>query len=69
MTSRTQGQSPWRRIVVAGNVVVGWSLVLLVLATLAAMAAAVYVSSAGQAYGDIVADWWADLRFWLTGLF
>jgi len=45
------------------------SLVLLVLATLAAMAAAVYVSSAGQAYGDIVADWWADLRFWLTGLF
>jgi uncharacterized membrane-anchored protein len=46
-----------------------WSLVLLVIATLAAMAAAVYVSSAGQAYGDIVADWWADLRFWLTGLF
>ena len=46
-----------------------WSLVLLVLATLVAMAAAVYVSSAGQAYGDIVADWWADLRFWLTGLF
>ena len=46
-----------------------WSLVLLVLATLAAMAAAVYVSSAGQAYGDIVADRWADLRFWVTGLF
>ena len=47
----------------------GWSLVLLVLATLVAMAAAVYVSSAGQAYGDIFADRWADLRFWLTGLF
>ena len=46
-----------------------WSLVLLVLATLVAMSAAVYVSSAGQAYGDILADWWADLRFWLTGLF
>lgn len=46
-----------------------WSLLVLVLATLAAMAAAVYVSSAGQAYGDIVADVWADFRFWLTGLF
>jgi uncharacterized membrane-anchored protein len=46
-----------------------WSLVLLVLATVAAMAAAVYVSTAGQAYGDIVADWWADLEFWVTGLF
>ena len=46
-----------------------WSLLLLVLATVAAMAAAVYVSSAGQAYGDLVADWWADLRFWFQGLF
>jgi uncharacterized membrane-anchored protein len=46
-----------------------WSLVLLVLATLVAIAAAVYVSAAGQAYGDIIADWWADLRFWITGLF
>jgi uncharacterized membrane-anchored protein len=45
------------------------SLLLLVLATLVAMAAAVYVSSAGQAYGDILADWWAGIRFWLTGLF
>lgn len=45
------------------------SLLLLVLATLVAMAAAVYVSSAGQAYGDIFADWWAGIRFWLTGLF
>jgi uncharacterized membrane-anchored protein len=45
------------------------SLLLLVLATLAAMAAAVYVSSAGQAYGDIFADRWAGIRFWLTGLF
>ena len=45
-----------------------WSLLLLVLATLAAMAAAVYVSTAGHAYGDIVADWWADLRFRLDGL-
>jgi uncharacterized membrane-anchored protein len=46
-----------------------WSLVLLVLATLAAMAAALYVSAAGQAYGDLVADAWADFRFWLSGLF
>ncbi|HWH29141.1 MAG TPA: putative cytokinetic ring protein SteA [Mycobacteriales bacterium] len=46
-----------------------WSLLLLVLATVAAMAAAVYVSSAGQAYGDLVADWWADVRFWFEGLF
>ena len=46
-----------------------WSLVLLVLSTLIAMAAAVYVSSAGQAYGDLVADAWADFVFWLRGLF
>jgi uncharacterized membrane-anchored protein len=45
-----------------------WSLVLLVLATLAAMTAALYVSAAGQAYGDLVADAWADFRFWLSGL-
>ena len=45
-----------------------WSLVLLVLSTLIAMAAAVYVSSAGQAYGDLVADGWADFVFWLRGL-
>jgi uncharacterized membrane-anchored protein len=46
-----------------------WSLLLLVLATIAAMAAAVYVSTAGQAYGELVADWWADVRFWFQGLF
>ncbi|HVM27618.1 MAG TPA: putative cytokinetic ring protein SteA [Mycobacteriales bacterium] len=46
-----------------------WSLLLLVLATVAAMAAAVYVSVAGQAYGDLLADWWADIRFWFQGLF
>jgi uncharacterized membrane-anchored protein len=46
-----------------------WSLVLLVLATLAAMAAAVVVSSAGQAYGELIADRWNDLTFWFDGLF
>lgn len=46
-----------------------WSLVALVLATLIAMAAAVFISSAGQAYGDLVADAWADFRFWLRGIF
>ncbi len=46
-----------------------WSLVWLVLATLLAMAAAVFVSSAGQAYGDLVADAWNDLVFWVQGLF
>ena len=46
-----------------------WSLVLLVLATLIAMAAAVSVSSAGQAYGDLLADAWASFVFWVQGLF
>jgi uncharacterized membrane-anchored protein len=46
-----------------------WSLVLLVLATLIAMAAAVFVSSAGQAYGDLAADAWASFVFWLRGVF
>ncbi|MCW2616726.1 MAG: thiamine pyrophosphokinae, catalytic region [Frankiales bacterium] len=46
-----------------------WSLVALVLATLVAMAAAVYVSSAGQAYGDLIADAWASFLFWLEGIF
>jgi len=46
-----------------------WSLLLLVLATLIAMAAAVFVSSAGQAYGDLLADGWKDLVFWVEGLF
>lgn len=46
-----------------------WSLVWLVLATLIAMAAAVFVSSAGQAYGDLLADEWASFVFWFRGLF
>jgi uncharacterized membrane-anchored protein len=45
-----------------------WSLVALVLATLVTMAAAVYVSSVGQAYGDLIVDVWADLVFWVQGL-
>ena len=46
-----------------------WSLLLLVLATLIAMAAAVFVSSAGQAYGDLLQDAWASFVFWVEGLF
>jgi uncharacterized membrane-anchored protein len=46
-----------------------WSLVALVLATLVTMAAAVYASSAAQAYGDLLADAWASFRFWFRGLF
>ncbi len=46
-----------------------WSLLLLVLSTLVAVTAAVLVSSAGQAYTTLLADQWADLRFWLSGLF
>ena len=46
-----------------------WSLVLLVLATLVTMAAAIYVSSAAQAYGDLLADAWSSFYFWITGLF
>ena len=45
-----------------------WSLVALVLATLIAMAAAVFISSAGQAYGDLMADAWADFLFWVREL-
>ncbi|MEX2290848.1 MAG: putative cytokinetic ring protein SteA [Mycobacteriales bacterium] len=47
----------------------GWSLVLLVLATLVAMAAAVSVSAAGQAYGSLLTDVWASFVFWIQGLF
>ena len=46
-----------------------WSLVLLVLATLIAMAAAVFVSSAGQAYGDLAIDAWDSFFFWMRGVF
>ncbi|MBW3647914.1 MAG: hypothetical protein KY440_09085, partial [Actinobacteria bacterium] len=46
-----------------------WSLVLLVLATLVTMAAAIYVSSAAQAYGDLLSDAWSSFYFWITGLF
>jgi uncharacterized membrane-anchored protein len=46
-----------------------WSLVALVLATLVTMAAAVYASSAAQAYGDLVADAWSSFWFWVRSLF
>ena len=46
-----------------------WSLVALVLATLVAMAAAISVSGAGQAYGDLIADTWSSFTFWVRGLF
>ncbi len=46
-----------------------FSLVLLVLATLITMAAAVLVSTAGRAYGTLLADDVHDFLFWLSGLF
>ena len=46
-----------------------WSLVMLVLATLVAMVAALSVSGAGQAYGDLIVDAWASFVFWVRGLF
>ena len=45
------------------------SLVLMVLATIVAMAAVVSVSSAGSAYANLVADQFHDVTFWLRGLF
>ena len=46
-----------------------WQLLFLVLATLIAMAAAVAVSSAGQAYGALIGDQVHDLLFWLRSTF
>jgi uncharacterized membrane-anchored protein len=46
-----------------------WSLVLLVASTLAAMAAAVAVSSAGRAYSALVGDQWHSFLFWFGSLF
>ena len=44
------------------------SLLLLVLASLVAMAAAVLVSSVGRTYGHLLADQWGDFAFWLSRL-
>ena len=44
------------------------ALLLLVAATLAAMAAAVFVSSAGKLYAALLADKLHDLSFWLSSL-
>ncbi len=46
-----------------------WSLVALVLATLVTMSAAIYASSAAQAYGDLLGDAWASFWFWFRDLF
>jgi uncharacterized membrane-anchored protein len=46
-----------------------WALLLLVASTLATMAAAVAVSSAGKAYSALVGDQWHSFLFWLTSLF
>jgi uncharacterized membrane-anchored protein len=47
----------------------GWSLVLLVLASLAAMVAALAWSSVGKAYGDFLNDQWHSFLFWLSSIF
>jgi len=46
-----------------------WSLVALVLATVVAMAAALYVTAVGEAYGYLLADAWASFWFWADTLF
>jgi uncharacterized membrane-anchored protein len=46
-----------------------WSLVLLIASTLATMAAAVFVSSAGRAYTALLDDQWHSFLFWLSSLF
>jgi len=45
------------------------SLLLLVLATLIAMVAAVFASTAGRTYLDLVVESWDSFVFWLEGLF
>jgi uncharacterized membrane-anchored protein len=46
-----------------------WALVLLIASSLATMAAAVWVSSAGRAYSALVDDQWHSFLFWLSSLF
>ena len=46
-----------------------WALVLLIASSLATMAAAVFVSSAGRAYTALVDDQWHSFLFWLSSLF
>jgi uncharacterized membrane-anchored protein len=46
-----------------------WALVLLIASSLATMAAAVFVSSAGRAYTALVDDEWHSFLFWLSSLF
>ena len=46
-----------------------WALVLLIAASLATMAAAIAVSSAGRAYTALVGDQWHSFWFWLSSLF
>jgi uncharacterized membrane-anchored protein len=46
-----------------------WSLVFLIASTLATMAAAVFVSSAGRAYTALLDDQWHSFLFWLSSLF
>jgi uncharacterized membrane-anchored protein len=47
----------------------GSSLLLLVLSAIAAMAAAVAVSTVGKAYLSVAAEWWANLMFEVSQLF
>jgi len=49
--------------------IAGSSLLLLVLSAIAAMAAAVAVSTVGKAYLAVLADWWDNLMFQVQRLF
>ena len=46
----------------------GRQLLALVLATLLAMAAALYVSPVGDAYSELLTDAWASAWFWVESL-
>ncbi len=46
-----------------------WSLVFLIGAALAGLAAAFFVSSVGRAYLEVFSDWWDDLWFSIQRLF
>ncbi|MGH8776985.1 MAG: putative cytokinetic ring protein SteA [Jiangellaceae bacterium] len=46
-----------------------WTLVLLVVAGLLAVAVAIGATPTGQAYVEVVGSWWDRFLFWLRGLF
>ena len=57
-------------LAIALGVIIGTTaLVVLVLAALFAIASALWVSSAGRVYLDLLVDQWNSFVFWLENLF